>query len=213
MKRSALTALLLGSSLAVAAVPVLAAGTGAGNGPAQGRGGQMFLQMDADGDGTITRAEYDEALENRFAMLDTDSDGQVTAQELKEHRDAQRAANGGERGQGRFGKHDGERFAMRDGGREGGHGKRFGGRDGHEGRDFGGRMQQMDPAKREEFASRMMQRLDQNGDGALSQEELATPPSAQDIFARLDTDGDGMISAEEFQAMRGLGRGPGAASE
>lgn len=53
-------------------------------------------------------------------------------------------------------------------------------------------------------------KLDVNGDGKLSQEEVVNAPRLQQNFKAIDTNGDGILSAEEIQAahqqMRGKGR-------
>lgn len=59
---------------------------------------------------------------------------------------------------------------------------------------------------------RMMERLDANEDGELSQEELAAAREgrgdrAERMFERADEDGDGLISEEEFEAAKERGRG------
>ena len=54
-----------------------------------GRGGprhhamRMLRQADADGDKTVTRAEFDAAIEARFAKVDSDGSGTITAEERK----------------------------------------------------------------------------------------------------------------------------------
>ena len=59
---------------------------------------------------------------------------------------------------------------------------------------------------------RMVDKLDEDGDGALSADEMPQRGSSR-MFEHLDDDGDGAISAEEFEAgkekreeMRGKGR-------
>jgi len=42
-----------------------------------------FMEHDADGDGRISRAEFDAAREARFAALDADGDGRVTREEMR----------------------------------------------------------------------------------------------------------------------------------
>lgn len=53
--------------------------------------GEMFKQMDTDGDGKISRAEADKGekgkLKEKFAMIDTDNDGFLTKEEMKAFRE------------------------------------------------------------------------------------------------------------------------------
>jgi len=64
--------------------------------PAPGGG---MMRADANGDGTITRAEMIAEAEARFAAMDTDRDGKVTATERDAARDARRAQwRGGQAG-------------------------------------------------------------------------------------------------------------------
>ena len=59
-------------------------------------GGRMMMGMgmmrraDADGDRSITRAEFDAAVESHFATVDTDSDGAISATERQAARAAMR---------------------------------------------------------------------------------------------------------------------------
>ena len=46
---------------------------------------------------------------------------------------------------------------------------------------------------------------DENDDGKLSLEELASGDRADRLFARADKNGDGAISEEEMQAMKAMG--------
>lgn len=51
-------------------------------GPGGGRGGSMLDVMDADADGTVTRAEFDRFHDLGFTAMDTDGDGEVTRQDF-----------------------------------------------------------------------------------------------------------------------------------
>jgi len=50
----------------------------------------------------------------------------------------------------------------------------------------------------------MFDRLDTDGDGAISEAEFSTRETT--MFDRVDADGDGVISAEEIEGMRGQAR-------
>lgn len=52
-------------------------------------------------------------------------------------------------------------------------------------------------------------KLDANGDGRLSSEEVANAPRLQEHFKAIDTNNDGFLSTEEMQAARGHMRGKG----
>ena len=58
---------------------------------AQQSGQDRFQQLDADGNGEITQAEFQAHAEARFAKVDADGDGFVTGEELKAAGDARRA--------------------------------------------------------------------------------------------------------------------------
>ena len=67
-----------------------------------------------------------------------------------------------------------------------------------------------------ELASRMVERMDADGDGLLSAAELALRPAPAMNFDRLDIDGDGVVTEAEIAAARaaklknmGGDRGPG----
>jgi len=64
--------------------------------------------------------------------------------------------------------------------------------------------------RRENRAGRMLERLDTNEDGELSQEELAAARGgdrAERMIERADADGNGSISQEEFEEAKDRGRG------
>ena len=86
MKRSTLA---FASIAAIALAMPLAAQAGPGKGH-RGHGAHL-VQMDANADGTITRAEADAALAARFATIDANSDSFVTRDEMKAHHEAKRA--------------------------------------------------------------------------------------------------------------------------
>lgn len=57
----------------------------------RGGGMHMMRYADANGDKTITRAEFDKAVAEQFAKTDTDGDGQVTTEEMQARHKEMRA--------------------------------------------------------------------------------------------------------------------------
>jgi len=49
------------------------------------KGQEMFKKWDTDGDGTITRQEFDAAHDAKFDKMDANKDGTVSAEEHKAH--------------------------------------------------------------------------------------------------------------------------------
>lgn len=110
-------------------------------------------------------------IQERFAAMDTDKDGKVTPAELAAHRTA--------------------RFAERD---TNGDGKLS--------------LAEIDAAHakhRQERIARMIAWNDTDGDGMLSAGEL--PHRGAGRMMKLDRDGDGAVSLEEMQAMKDHGNG------
>ena len=54
----------------------------------------------------------------------------------------------------------------------------------------------------EDRATRMIERMDANGDGQLSQDELRERRNAGRMFDRIDSDDSGTITQAEFDAAR-----------
>ena len=63
------------------------------------RGMRMMRQADTNKDQVVTRAEFDAAIEARFAKVDTDNSGTITAEERKAARETMRALREERRGQ------------------------------------------------------------------------------------------------------------------
>lgn len=110
---------------------------------------------DTDGDGAVSRAEFQafhqQIAERRFTTLDADGDGQVTREEMRTAR-AERRGPGG--------------------------------------------------------PGALRERIDANGDGAWSLDELQAvrPEIDAERFSRLDANGNGLIDADEQPMRRGLRR-------
>ena len=56
-----------------------------------GMRGMMMARADADGDGTVSQAEFTSAALARFDSADANNDGTVTAEERREQRSERRA--------------------------------------------------------------------------------------------------------------------------
>jgi Ca2+-binding EF-hand superfamily protein len=150
-----------------------------------------FQQLDADGNGEITQAEFQAHAEARFAKVDADGDGFVTAEEMKaagEARHAERAAK-------MLGRFDTDGNGSLDASEleamGGKHGEMHGGKEGGKRGDKGG-----------DKGARMIERMDANDDGKLSMEEMTQRHDPAKMFERLDKDENGSISAEEFEAAK-----------
>ena len=155
---------------------------------AQQSGQDRFQQLDADGNGEITQAEFQAHAEARFAEVDADGDGFVTGEELKAAGDARRAERSAKMlerfdtdGNGSLDASELEAMGDKRGD------KRDGKKDGKRG-DKGG--------------ERMIERMDTNDDGKLSMEEMTQRHDPAKMFERLDKDENGSISAEEFEAAK-----------
>ena len=115
----------------------------------------MFERFDTDGNGEITRDEFDAARSDRFEGADTNGDGLLSTEELV---------------QAALARHSEEAITER--------------------------------------VERMIERLDKDGDQALSAEELPGDRSNA-MFDRADADGDGIVTRAEVEDMRGFRHGQG----
>jgi Ca2+-binding EF-hand superfamily protein len=150
MKHATITATLAAAILAGATAQAIAEGHGMkrdGHGPRP-----AFEELDADGDGGITRDEMKAHMAARFARADADGDGLLTRDEMLARAEEQAA----------------ERRAKR--------------------------------------IDRMMDRLDADGDSALSLAEMQARADGR-RFDRADADGDGRITKAEMEEMRAKHKG------
>lgn len=147
------------------------AGLGATGGMAR-EAAHDFSEIDADGDGQVTRAEFDAMAKARFAAADSDGDGFISREEMAQSAESRRAdrvarmlerldadgdgmlnaeelmAWGGDRGTSRVGRH--------------------------------------------------FNRMDANGDDKIAPSEMAGKRDPAAMFARLDSDGNGTLSEDEI---------------
>jgi Ca2+-binding EF-hand superfamily protein len=188
--------------ITVAAIALLA-GTATAIAQPHGRGGGYgMLENDANGDGKLTRAEFDAAQRARFALVDANKDGSATPEEFKTLRDAEGQKRQADMTKARFsgldtdgnGQISQSEFAVRakaeDGrgpGFRGGHDGR-GGR-GHPGKD-GGRDGGKHPGK---IAG------DANADAKLTLAEFSA--RGVEAFTRADANKDGTVTITELQAL------------
>lgn len=145
----------------------------------------MFKALDADGDGSVTRAEAEAGIAAHFAKIDANSDGYVTREEMQAHHEAQRAEMKA-------------RWEAR---------KAEAGTPDRPPRGEGRGQRQMDPAKagerkakRAEKADERWAAIDTDGDGRLSLAEFTV--SRIQAFDKLDADGDGVVTEAEFEASK-----------
>ncbi|MCR9139274.1 MAG: calcium-binding protein [Alphaproteobacteria bacterium] len=159
-----------------------------------------FQRLDRDGDGAVTKAEYDSASERMFSRLDRDGNGELT-----------RATRNADKSAKRSGQRDGNKSAKR----SGGHGKK-GMRGGSHrgGGNVAALMERFDVdkdgkitrAEFDEVRAAVFGGADGDSNGSISLSEFAT--IWQDLnndrivrgFQRLDSDGDLKITQEEYAA-------------
>ncbi|MBA83963.1 EF-hand domain-containing protein [Thalassobius sp. S69A] len=164
MKRAILISTIAAVTLTAGAGAALAFGKDRMGGHHMGPRGQMFQfeEVDANSDGKITQDEIAAHFKAKFDAADTDKDGTLSAEEMTAQMQAQQAERMGKR------------------------------------------------------AKHMIVDRDANDDGKLSFEEMQ-PKKQGKMFDRLDRDGDGAISAEEFAQMQDRmekrGFGPGGHGE
>ena len=164
--------------------------TVAGTALAQQRDG---MKADADGNGTITRAEAQNRADRMFAKMDVNNDGALTDADREARRAAMRtkmfdaldADKSGQISKTEFMsfKHDGKRGDHARMGKGMGH-------DGDHDRMGKGRRGGM----------MMMGKADTNNDGSISKAEFTS--AAMSRFARADANNDGTVTAEERKAAR-----------
>lgn len=132
-------------------------GMGMGMGGMGGMGGHSpmfdFDGADANSDGKVTKEELTAFRQTMMSGTDADGDGLISAEELAAHMKARMGARIDERAKARVADQD------------------------------------------------------LNGDGKLSAEELIAPPMASRMFDRLDADGDGAVSKEEVANAQEMMRG------
>ncbi|MES2057050.1 MAG: EF-hand domain-containing protein [Pseudomonadota bacterium] len=209
--------LLIAAALASTAL----AGVAIANPPGQTGRGAGMMRADTDNDGTVSRAEYMAQAEARFARMDANGDGQIAGDEMR--RPGRMAAAGGDAAapitKAAYLAKAAERFARMD---TNGDGKISADemqamRDTMSARRGAMNGQPTTPdaaagGPRGDHRAKTLQRIDTNGDGRISRDEMRVQDDKR--FAKLDANGDGFIDQGEMEAgrdkmkaMRGKWRG------
>lgn len=171
------------------------------------------MSGDTNGDGNLTRAELNAALDTRFARADANGDGAIDESErtaMHAHRRARHAEGRGGRGR------HGDRMALMDSNEDGVISRdevtgraleRFDRMDSNsDGEIDAAEREQMRGRHRERHAERGANRPtpDANGDGRVTREEIGS--HALERFNQADTNSDSVVSREERQAARAAHR-------
>ena len=186
----------------------------------QQRAAFMVKHLDKAGNGYITKDEVVAAAQKRFARLDRNGDGKLTLDELTAPRHARTAAAADDARAQRRAQFAQRYFDKLDQNRDGAVTPdefvsaavaRFQKLDTQgtgqvTAAEIAGSPQAQQRASR--VAARIVQRLDSNGDGVVSQDEYLA--AAKKRFAHMDRNGDGFIDADELPAQRWAQRGKGA---
>ncbi|QNQ07605.1 EF-hand domain-containing protein [Sphingomonas alpina] len=213
--------LLIAAALASTAL----AGAAIANPPGQAGRSAGMMRADTDGDGSISRSEYMAQAEARFARMDANGDGQIAGDEMR--RPGRQAATGGDAAapmtKAAYLAKAGERFARMDANGDGkisademqamrdARGARRG--------PMGGQPDAATPnapgaatgGLRSDHRAKMLQRIDTDGDGRISRDEMRVRDDKR--FAKLDANSDGFIDQGEMEASRDrakAARGAGA---
>jgi Ca2+-binding EF-hand superfamily protein len=205
---TALTALILGSGLALAGT-ALAGGDCGGKGGAGKGGEQRMNHLDANKDGKVTLTELTQVRESWLTEVDANKDGVVTQAEVDANRKtahaeriAQMFARKDANKDGRLTKEESgmpeARFARIDANKDGALTREeFDKKPEHQGKPGA------DGAHAERGRG-MFLHLDVNQDGKIDREEVRK--AAADMLKRLDKNGDGALSADELHGMGHQGR-------
>jgi len=174
-----------------------------------------FAEMDANKDGFLDADELtarmrqmaDQRQRMMMAKLDADGDGKVTREEFDNASRHGRRGMREERGGGRYGWHRGRHGGGRgmDETEKGAAGNDVQGmQDGDDGSRMEGRRGRGGRGERGAWRQKRFERMDANGDGVITIEDLQTRSAERNAYAKkkklhvLDKDGDGKVSADEF---------------
>ncbi len=181
------------SAVAASALVSVAIAQPPGRGP--GAAGFALLQHDANGDGRLTRAEFDAAQRARFDGVDANKDGSATPGEFKASRKGQAGAIRAASMIKRFDELDTDRngqlsrteFSTR---------PVLNGRDGHQRHEGGRRGGRDGPGPNGPGPTK---RAGANADGTLTLGEFAA--RGAEVFTKADANMDGVVTVTEMQSM------------
>lgn len=158
-----------------------------GEGKCGGDKGDMMQNLDANGDGQVTRSEFTSHYAGKFDEVDQNQDDQITRSEMESAHKGKEGSRGGDKGgEGKCGGDKGGEGKC--GGDKGGEGK-CGGDKGGEGKCGGDKGERM---------SEMFDLMDSDGNAGISRAEHDAYWEAK--FNAIDTDGDGRIDEEDMKA-------------
>lgn len=195
--------------LAIAAglVATSAQAQDAGSSDKSARMEARFAQLDADSNGQVTLEELQAQATARFAAIDVNSDGALTQEEMTAARKAMHterllkrfdadgdgtlnAAELSEMGNGKMGNHK-KGDHKEDGAKKDGHKK-----EGHK----------KGEGKMGKRGAKHFEKLDADGNGSISMEEMQARHNPAKMIEKLDADKSGGLSMEEFANARGHGK-------
>ena len=145
-----------------------------------GGGRMMMRHLDTDGDGAVTREEFEAAGERNFARMDADGDGRISADDMNSAGEEMMMQHRHRRAPGAAGD------AMQDGQRGPG-----GGRNAAPERE----------QHRQQMRAQRFVQIDADGDGYIGQAEFEQHRQAR--FSALDANGDGILEAGELPQRHG----------
>ena len=185
LARTAAALLILGVGSGVAIAQNPGGGPGGTGGPGAGGPGAMMLQQfDTNGDGKISKEEFDAGHAKMFITIDTNKDGVLSVEELAQFPQVMQVLR------------TQQAFAAMDKNNDGIISKE--------------EFIQFSQARAAERAQRKFARLDTNNDGSISREEFANASAAR--FAGRDMNDDDSLAGDEIGCGRGGGprKGPAA---
>jgi len=181
---------------------------------------ERFAKMDTNGDGQVTVDELQAQAEARFAAADTDGDGGLSAEEMREAgKHMHKGKHKGKKGDHKGGKeHRGdmkerllERFdtdgdgalsaAELDEMGKGEHAKK-----GEHGKKREHKGEKGEHGKKGERGAKRFEKIDADGNGVVTLEELQAKRSPEAMIEKLDTDKSGGLSMEELAKGREHGK-------